>query len=199
MSRGLMITLLVLGGLVAAGLVIAMVGVSQYNRAVALGQNVEQAWSNIDSQLQRRYDLIPNLVETARGYAAHEREVFENIAEARTRYFSAQTPEDRIGASQGVERALSRLLMLQEQYPQLRASEQFSALMVSLEGTENRINVARLQYNNAVRNLNTYARSFFGRFFTRWAGVEEAAYFEVDPVTREAPRVDFGRQPEPAR
>ena len=89
MSRGLMITLLVLGGLVAAGLVIAMVGVSQYNRAVALGQNVEQAWSNIDSQLQRRYDLIPNLVETARGYAAHEREVFENIAEARTRYFSA--------------------------------------------------------------------------------------------------------------
>jgi LemA protein len=198
MSRGLLILLIALGGLMVMGLVVGMILVSQYNRAIALEVNVETAWAEIDNQLQRRYDLIPNLVETVRGYAAHEQQIFTDIAEARTRYFNAQTPEDRIGASEGVERALSRLLMLQEQYPQLQASQQFRDLMVSLEGTENRISVARSRYNQAVRSLNTFARSFFGRFVVGWAGVSEAPMFEVATAARETPRVDFGTRTQPA-
>ncbi len=191
MPRWLMILLVILAMLAVIVMVVVFSFIGQYNKVIALNENVKSAWGNVDTTLQLRYDLIPNMVEVARSYAEHEREVFENIAEARTRYFQAQTPEEKIEAAPGVERALSRLLMLQEQYPQLRASEPFRDLMVTLSGTENRINVARQRYNEAVRQLNSYVNSFFGRIVAAWAGVDEAEYFEIQPAAREAPRVDM--------
>jgi LemA protein len=141
--------------------------------------------------LKRRYDLIPNLVETVKGYAKHERELFENIANARTKYFQANTVQDKIQASQQIEGLLSRLLVLRETYPQLKANESFLKLQDSLEGTENRIAVERMRYNDAVKVLNTYRRSVFGRFFASLAGVNEAKYYEVPEAEKEAPKVKF--------
>ena len=163
-----------------------------YNKVVNFEQAVEKAWADIDAALQRRLDLVPNLVTTVKGYAEHEKELFESIAKSRERYFAAGNREGKIEASNELSGFLSRLLMLQENYPNLRASENFLSLQDQLEGTENRIAVARTRYNEAVRDLNTFARSFFGRFFVRQAGVEEAEYFEAPAEAAETvPRVDF--------
>ncbi|MCF6187267.1 MAG: LemA family protein, partial [Desulfobulbaceae bacterium] len=148
-------------------------------------------WAQVENQLKRRFDLIPNLVETTKGYAKHEKEIFENIANARTKYFQAGSVEQKVAAANGFERALSRLLMLQEQYPNLKANESFLKLQDSLEGTENRIAVERKRYNDAVRQLNTYRRTVVGRFITAMAGVEAAQYFEVPESQQEVPRVKF--------
>jgi LemA protein len=163
-----------------------------YNRAVNFEQGAEKAWADIDAALQRRLDLVPNLVNTVKGYASHEKELFENIAKSREKYFQAGSRAGKIEASNELSGFLSRLLMLQENYPQLKASENFRDLQVALEGTENRIAVARTRYNEAARLLNSYKRQFFGSFFCRQADVESVEYFEaVEKAKTEVPEVKF--------
>ena len=163
-----------------------------YNRAVNLEQGAEKAWADIDAALQRRLDLVPNLVETVKGYAGHEKELFENIAKSREKYFQAGSRAGKIEATNELSGFLSRLLMLQENYPQLKANENFRDLQVALEGTENRINVARTRYNEAAKQLNAYSRQFFGSFFCKKAGVEPVEYFEASEQAKtEVPKVEF--------
>ena len=169
----------------------SMFGIVQYNRAVAIDEQVNAQWAQVENQLQRRFDLIPNLVETTKGYAKHEKEIFENIANARTSYFQAKSVPDKVVAANNFESALSRLLMLQENYPDLKANESFLKLMDSLEGTENRIAVERKRYNDTVRILNTYRRTVVGRFITALAGIEAAEYFQVPEGRKEVPMVKF--------
>ncbi|GER94160.1 LemA family protein [hot springs metagenome] len=191
MSNGLKITLAVVGVIVLVGIIIVAWGIGQYNKVIAMDEQVKSQWAQVENQLKRRYDLIPNLVETVKGYAKHEKEIFENIAEARTRYFQAKTPAEKIAASNQLEGVLSRLLVLREAYPQLKANENFLKLQDSLEGTENRISVERKRYNEAVQALNTYRRTVFGRIFSAIAGVGEAAYYEIPAAEKEAPKVKF--------
>ena len=152
-------------------------------------ETVSQQWSEVENQLQRRYDLIPNLVNTVKGYAKHENEVFTNIANARAAMGGAKTPEQVAKASAGLESALSRLLVVVENYPQLKANENFTRLTDELAGTENRIAVARKRYNDSVKGFNTSIRQFPGCLF----GFEKKQYF--DPPAKEkmnvAPKVDF--------
>lgn len=165
-----------------------------YNKAIRLHEAVGSSWAQVENVLQRRYDLIPNLVETVKAYAAHEQDIFKSVAESRTRYFAAASRDEKIEAAAGVERALSRLLMLRETYPELKAQANFLALQDELAGTENRIAVERKRYNDAVRELNTFCRSLLGRVFAGWAGVGPAKYFEVTAEqAREVPKVDFGQ------
>lgn len=185
--------------LIAILVVILLVGfgvfrwyVAGYNKAVNLEQGAEKAWSDIDAALQRRLDLIPNLVNTVQGYAEQEKELFENIANSRAAYFSAGNRAGKIEASNQLTGFLSRLLVLQERYPQLKANQNFLDLQVSLEGTENRINVARTRYNEAAKLLNTYTRQLFGSFFCNKAGVEKVEYFEAtEQAKTEVPTVEF--------
>lgn len=180
----MLLALLIAGGMLISG----------YNHAVKLDEQVKNAWAQIDNQLQRRYELIPNLVETVRGYASHETEIFTAVAEARTRYFTAAsegTREARAEASAGVERALSRLLMLQEKYPELKAQEGFLRLQDELAGTENRLAYARKTYNDAVTTINTYRRKLVGQLVAAWAGVKEAPYFNPPSESKDAPKVSF--------
>jgi LemA protein len=162
-----------------------------YNRAIALDENVKGRWAQVENQLKRRYDLIPNLVETVKGYASHEKELFENLAKARTKYFQADNIAKKVEASNQLEGVLSRLLMLQENYPDLKANQSFLKLQDSLEGTENRIAVERKRYNEAVQALNTYARTFFGRFFTSIAGVGSSPYYQPPEGEKALPKVKF--------
>jgi len=186
-------------GLIIALIVLLLIGlgifgwyISGYNRAVNLQQGAEKAWADIDAALQRRLDLVPNLVETVKGYTTHEKELFENIAKSREKYFQADSRAGKIEASNELSGFLSRLLMLQENYPQLKASENFRDLQVALEGTENRIAVARTRYNEAARQLETYRGEFFGSFFCRRAGVEKVDYFQASEAAKtEVPKVEF--------
>ncbi|MFI4910977.1 MAG: LemA family protein [Sedimentisphaeraceae bacterium JB056] len=165
---------------------------SGYDKAVAMDEQVKQAWSNVDTNLQRRFDLIPNLVNTVKGYAEHEKGIFESLAEARTKYFTNADRASKINAANEFSGVLSRLLMLQENYPTLKADQSFMALMDSLEGTENRISVERKRYNEAATALNSYRRSLFGSFFCSIANVEEAPYFEAtEQAKTEVPEVKF--------
>ena len=166
--------------------------ITGYNRAVALDEGAKTAWSDVDAVLQRRLDLVPNLVNTVKGYAQHEKELFENLAKSREKYFQAGSRSEKIEASNQLSGFLSRLLVLHEAYPELKANQNFLALQDSLEGTENRISVARTRYNAASRTLNFYARSFFGSFFCRRANVEKADYFEAaEQAKTEVPEVKF--------
>lgn len=191
MSNGLKILLLIFGIVALASIILIGWGIGQYNKVISLDEQVKAQWAQVENQLKRRYDLIPNLVETVKGYAKHEREIFENIAEARTRYFQANTPKEKIDASYGLENALSRLLLLKEAYPQLKANENFLKLQDSLEGTENRIAVERKRYNEAVQSLNTFRRTVFGRFFSSLAGIEEAAYYDIPDIEKTVPEIKF--------
>ncbi|GBD96032.1 MAG TPA: LemA family protein [Nitrospirae bacterium] len=191
MSKGLKIALIVVGIILLIGFMTFSWFRSGYDRVIAMDENVKASWAQVENQLKRRYDLIPNLVETVKGYAGHEKELFENIANARTQYFQAKSPKDKIQASNRLEGFLSRLLVLREAYPQLKANESFLKLQDSLEGTENRIAVERKRYNEAVQLLNTYIRTFFGRFFATLAGVSSAEYYEIPEAEKEAPKVKF--------
>jgi len=163
-----------------------------YNKAVRLEEGAKTGWSNVDTTLQRRLDLVPNLVATVKGYAEHEKELFENIAKSREKYFQAGTRAGKIEASNQLSGFLSRLLMLQENYPQLKANENFRDLQAQLEGTENRINVARQRYNGAAKQLNSYTREFFGSFFCKRANVKPVEYFEAtEQAKTEVPKVEF--------
>src|SRR3990172_3725273 len=191
MSKGLKITLIIVGVLLLMGFIAAKWVINGYNNAISMDENIKAKWAQVENQLKRRYDLIPNLVETVKGYAAHEKELFEHIADARTKYFQANTVKDKIQASNQLEGVLSRLLLLQEQYPQLKANESFLKLQDSLEGTENRIAVERKRYNDSVREINAYIRSFFGRFFASLAGVSMADYYELPEGEGKTPEVKF--------
>ncbi|MCX8069190.1 MAG: LemA family protein [Thermodesulfovibrionales bacterium] len=191
MGNSLKVILIIIALLVISGVGIFMWGVGEYNKVIALDEQVKAQWAQVDNQLKRRYDLIPNLVETVKGYATHEKELFENIANARTKYFQAQTPQDKIQASSSLEGVLSRLLVLRETYPQLKANESFLKLQDSLEGTENRIAVERKRYNEAAQTLNTYRRTVMGGLISSIAGVKEAPYYNVTDAERTAPKVDF--------
>ncbi len=162
-----------------------------YNKAVQYDEAVKSSWGQVENVLVRRFDLIPNLVETVKGYATHEKELFENIAAAKTQYFQAKGVAEKAQIAGQLEGFLSRLLVLREQFPELKANEGFLKLQDQLEGTENRITVERNRYNDAVRQLNTYARSFFGRFFCSLAGVGKAEYFEASEEQKAAPKVKF--------
>jgi len=185
-----LIAVLVVLLLLGAGIIGWYIG--GYNKAVNLEQGAEKAWADIDAALQRRLDLVPNLVSTVKGYASHEKELFENIAKSREKYFQADTRAGKIEASNELSGFLTRLLMLQENYPDLKASENFRDLQVALEGTENRIAVARTRYNEAAKQLNSYNREFFGSFFCKRAGVVPVDYFEASEQAKtEVPKVEF--------
>ncbi|HIJ55478.1 MAG TPA: LemA family protein [Deltaproteobacteria bacterium] len=191
MSKQLKTVLIVVGIILVIGVMFIGRIIAGYNRVIAMDENIKGSWAQVENQLKRRYDLIPNLVETVKGYAAHEKELFENIAEARTKYFQANRVEDKIRSANQLEGVLSRLLLLREQYPQLKANESFLKLQDSLEGTENRIAVERKRYNDAVQMLNTYIRTFFGRFYASLAGVSKAAYYEIPKAEQAVPKVKF--------
>jgi len=191
-GKAWIVLIVILVVLVLIGLGIFTWYINGYNRAVNLQQAAEKAWSDIDAALQRRLNLIPNLVETVKGYAKHEEELFKHISDARTKYFQADSRAGQIEASNELSGFLSRLLMLQESYPELKASQNFLALQDQLEGTENRINVARTRYNEAAEALNSYTKQFFGSFFCRRADVEPVAYFEAtEQAKTEVPKVEF--------
>mgnify|MGYP005834246487 CR=1 FL=1 len=186
--------LALIGILIALGvLALIVLGwyIGYYNRAVRLQEGVQKAWGDVDAVLTRRFDLVPNLVNTVKGYATHEQEVFDKITAARAKYNAAANVGEKAAIAAEFDRALVTVLAIAEANPQLRASENFRDLQVQLEGTENRIAVARTRYNEAVKELNSFCRSFFGRFFCERAKVEMAEYYQAPEITREAPRVEF--------
>jgi LemA protein len=196
MSRGVAITLAVVGGLFALVLLVAaMVGVSYVharNAMVEKDQTVKEAWSNVDTQLQRRSDLIPNLVETVKGFAKQETTVFGEIANARAGLLNAHGPEAKMAANGQLDHAIGRLLMLQENYPQLKSNEQFLRLQDELSGTENRITVARKRYNDSLREYNTFVLQFPNSIWAGMSGFQvNNAYFKADEAARTAPAVKF--------
>lgn len=191
-GKAWVVLIVILVVLLLVGLAVFSWYISGYNKAVNLEKATERAWADIDAALQRRLDLVPNLVNTVKGYATHEKELFENIAKSREKYFQAGSRAGQIQASNELSGFLSRLLMLQENYPELKASQNFLALQDQLEGTENRINVARTRYNQAAEQLNAYTKQFFGSFFCRRAGVKPVEYFEAtERAKTEVPEVKF--------
>ncbi|MCD6086360.1 MAG: LemA family protein [Candidatus Hydrothermae bacterium] len=165
--------------------------ISLYNRLVSLREGVDEKWAQVETQLQRRLDLIPNLVETVKGYAAHEKEVFENIAAARAKLSGAKTREEIMEGNRELEGALARLLAIVENYPQLKANETFNRLMDELAGTENRIAVARMRYNETVRDYNMTIKKFPTNIIANMFGFREQPYFEAQKGAEEAPKVKF--------
>src|SRR5580692_8047278 len=166
--------------------------VSSRNQMVTKNEAVKSAWAEVDVVLQRRADLIPNLVETVKGYAAQEQTVFHDIAAARSALLGAQTPSDKIAANGQLDGAIGRLLVIVENYPQLKSNENFLRLQDELAGTENRIAVERKRYNDALQDYNTYVGLFPNDIFARWAGFQRNNdYFTVTPASREAPKVQF--------
>lgn len=164
-----------------------------YNRLVNVSEQVNEQWAQIESQLQRRYDLIPNLVETVKGYAAHEQEVFTAVAEARARLAGAASTSEQVQAANQMESALARLLVIVERYPDLKANEQFNRMMDELAGTENRINVARMRYNEAVKQYNRIIRTFPTVLLAGALGFDQRPYFQAQEGAETAPRVNFGK------
>lgn len=186
------IILILLLAFVGAGVLVGGCIYSGYNRAVSLDESVKQAWAQVDNQMQRRFDLVPNLVETVKGVAGQESKIFLGVANARKAYFSANSVADKAQAAGGFERALSRLLVLKETYPELKSNESFLKLQDSLEGTENRLAVERKRYNDTVATLNKFTRQLLGRFYAGLAGVQKAEYFKIDEAAKTAPKVNFG-------
>jgi LemA protein len=162
-----------------------------YNSLVTLDEGVKAAWAQVENQLQRRYDLIPNLVETVKGYAAHEKEVFLKVTEARAKVGGATTIGDKIAANNGLSAALSRLLLVVERYPDLKANTNFIRLQDELAGTENRIAVERRRYNETVKAYNIKIRRFPTNLLAGLFGFEKATFFEVPKERQEAPKVKF--------
>ena len=164
-----------------------------YNKFVSQEEAIKAQWAQVQNQLQRRNDLIPNLVETVKGYATHEASVFKDIADARARLLAAKSPDETIQAANQQSSALGRLLAVVENYPQLKANEQFNRLMDDLAGTENRLAVARQRYNERVQEYNTQRRRFPSNVTAKMFGFKEYPYWEVPPEARQAPKVNFGK------
>ena len=190
-------SVLVIAVLAIVALGVAGMYIGRRNQMVMKNQAVNAAWAQVDVVLQRRADLIPNLVETVKGYAAQEQTVFGDIAKARSALLNAQTPADRIAANGQLDGALGRLLAIVENYPQLKSNENFLRLQDELAGTENRIAVERRRYNEAVQDYNTYVQLFPNNIFAGWAGFKpNTAYFSAAGASRETPKVQF---PGPAK
>lgn len=166
-------------------------GCGTYNRLVTLDEEVDAAWAQVETQLQRRYDLIPNLVETVKGFAAQEKEVFIKVTEARSRVAGAGTVPDKIEANNELSSALSRLLVVVERYPELKSNQNFIRLQDELAGTENRIAVARRRYNEAVKAYNVAIRRFPSNMIAGFFDFEKAAFFEAPKEAAEPPKVSF--------
>src|ERR1700688_64275 len=185
MSRGLGILLGIVGVFVLVALLIFGSFKSAQNQMVQKDEQVKAAWSEVDVQLQRRADLIPNLVETVKGFTEEENSVFAEIANARAGMLNAQTPQSKIAANGQLDGALGRLLLLTENYPQLRSSDQFMRLQDELSGTENRISVARKRYNDAIQDYNTFILQFPNSIWAGMAGFKENdAYFKASPAAQ---------------
>ncbi len=177
--------------LVVAAFVVAAVSI--YNRLVKLRNGSENAWSDIDVQLKRRYDLVPNLVETVKGYASHEQGTFEKVTQARTQAMAATSPGDRAQAEGGLTRALKSLFALSERYPELKANQNFLALQTELSSLEAALQNARRYYNAVVRDLNTACEAFPSNLVAGIFGFSRKEYFELDAeAERSAPQVSFG-------
>jgi len=201
--------------LVVVVIIVGLIGIAFFgmyistkNTLVSKNEGVKSAWSQVDIVLQRRADLIPNLVETVKGYAKQEQTVFGDIAKARSALLSAGTPQEKIAANGQLDGALGRLLLIVENYPQLKSNENFLRLQDELAGTENRIAVERKRYNDTLRDYNTYVQQFPASLFAGWAGFKpNDAYFQASEGSRVAPKVDFSNhspstpqtQPAPAR
>jgi LemA protein len=184
--------LVLIAVLVIFALIIGGSYVSHRNQMVTLNETIKSNWAQVDVVLQRRADLIPNLVETVKGFAAHEETVFGDIAKARSALMNAQTPQDKIAANGQLDSALSRLLVIVENYPQLKSNENFLRLQDELAGTENRIAVERKRYNDSIQTYNTYIGQFPNNIYASWAGFKRNdAYFQASQTSREAPKVEF--------
>jgi len=188
MRRGILVTLVVV-----AVLLVGVGGcvVGQYNNLVTARESVSQRWAQVDNQLQRRNDLIGNLVETVKGVAVQEQEVFGAIADARARMAGARTPADAIEAGRAMDSALGRLLLVVENYPQLRSSEAFLQLMDEVAGTENRLATERGRYNQEVQGYNTLIKRFPTNLYAAMFNFGESPYYEIPDEAREVPKVDF--------
>ena len=198
MEKGAKIGLVIgviLAIIAAIVLIIALVAggvfVTKYNKIVTLDEGVKTAWAQVENQFQRRLDLIPNYVETVKGYAKHEREVFIEVTEARAKVGGAVTPSQQIEANNELAAALSRLLLVVERYPDLKANQNFIRLQDELAGTENRIAVERMRYNEAVREYNVYTRRFPNNILAGIFGFGRAPLFEAPEEAKEPPKVQF--------
>ena len=191
MSQTQKTLLIVVGILVLIVLVPFLYLKGTYNSLVTLDEGVKAAWAQVENQLQRRYDLIPNYVETVKGYAAHEKEVFVKVTEARSRVTGASTISNKIKANNELSSALSRLLVVVERYPELKANTNFIRLQDELAGTENRIAVERRRYNETVKVYNIKIRRFPTNMIAGMFGFEKATFFEVPKERQEAPKVKF--------
>ncbi len=185
-TRAVLLTLLLASVLSTTG--------CSYNRFTRQEEAIKAQWAQVQNQLQRRNDLIPNLVETVKGYAQHEEGVYKDIAEARSRLLAARSPEETIQAANQQTAALGRLLAVVENYPQLRANEQFNRLMDELSGTENRIATERMRYNERVQQYNTSRRQFPANLTAKMFGFKEYPFFEAPAEARQVPRVNFTQQ-----
>ena len=195
MKKSLLIALGVVAGIGVMVIVLIAWFVGVNNRLVALQENVHSAWGQVETVLQRRYDLIPNFVNTVKGYATHEKDTLEEVTRLRSQWGSAKTVDEKVKAAGQLEGTLSRLLLVSEQYPDLKANTNFRDLQYELSGTENRIAVERERYNDAARAYNTAVRQFPGSFVAGMRGfTANATYFEAAPTAKEAPKVDFGTE-----
>lgn len=194
MSKGLITVLAIIGVIVVAGLIFVSWGSGIYDKAVGAQETVNQAFADVQATYQRRADLVPNLVETVKAAAENERQILTQVTEARAGITSAQTPEDLEIAGRKINTAINLAF---EAYPQIRSTENFQDLQAQLEGTENRINVARQRYNEAVREYNTYVRGFFKRLALSWFGGGEdftvRKPFAASTEAQDAPKVDFNK------
>src|SRR3984893_552387 len=182
--------------LVLAAFLIGGSYASARNEMVRKNEAVKSQWSQVDVVLQRRSDLIPNLVETVKGFAAQEQTVFHDIAAARSALMGAKTPADKIAANGQLDNALGRLLVIVENYPQLKSNENFLRLQDELAGTENRIAVERKRYNDTLQDYNTYVLQFPNSIYAGWAGFKQnPAYFQATEASRQVPKVDFNSKP----
>lgn len=194
MSKGLKIFLAVVGILLLLSMMLFSGYFDRRNNIVSQKEAIKASWSQVDVVLQRRADLIPNLVETVKGYASHEQKIYEDLANARAAMMGARTPGERIAANTQIDGALARLLVVVENYPNLKANENFMRLQDELAGTENRIAVERRRYNQTVQDYNTYIQLFPNSLVASMAGFQrEDAYFKTTEEARQAPKVTFGR------
>jgi len=166
-------------------------GYSGYRRTISMDEGVKSAWADVEVVLKRRFDLIPNIVETVKGYAKQEKDLLQGIANARANYTGAASVAEKAKASSQLEGFLSRLLVIQERYPELKSNQNFRDLQVTLEGTENRIGEMRKRYNDAAKSLNEYIRALPGSMYAGWFSVKPAEYFQAGEEAKEAPKVKF--------
>jgi LemA protein len=181
-----------LHALVLAVIAVTLSGCS-YNRFTTQEEAIKGAWGEVQNQIQRRNDLIPNLVESVKGYSTHEETVFKEIADSRSKLLAAKSPAETIEAANQQSSAIGRLLAVVESYPNLKANEQFNRLMDELSGTENRLQTARMRYNERIQEYNTTRRKFPSNMTAKVFGFKEYPYYEAPASSQAAPKVDFGK------